>query len=436
MLGTDFFPANIWRAVIRRRHQVAGATALAAVLVLGSASPHFVAHPDVRADAKPEKLPANRHGTFTKALSDGYQAYLRTDEQKYGAEFDHKRFRAKILDIDIGKLPLPSSPDDYGLDGTGAVALAEARTRLMRALGGTARDAAPLFAAKAQVSFDCWTARAGARLPSRDVGECRDQFGRHLTDLENAVLPIRSKSPFNRALAREYLAYAAFKASVRKDFIDARHFARKGLRAARSDDAEIVQPEVLSRWNLNSEKAVPRFIRWRDKLIAAVARHRSGPKATLAAKAQARFDCWVERASEGAPPAFIRKCENEFIEYVRALKGLAPAQKKLQLVVLFQDKRARIPQPQFAMIKKAATLAKRSAAKTVTVIARTPRPNSDEYEVRLALRRAEAVAKALQHQGVRGDRIRTIYLSDSDAPAKARRPAPRITSQRAEIVID
>lgn len=435
MLGTGFFPANIWRGVVHRWRQIVGAAALAAVLVFGSAAPQFVAHPDVKADAKPAKRPANRHATFAKALADGYQAYLRTDQQKYGAEFDHERFKAKIANIGAGKLPLPSSPEDYGLGDAIAVALAEARTRLLRALGGTARDAAPLFAAKAQVSYDCWAARAGARLPGRDVGLCRGQFMRHLTDLENAVLPIRSQSPFNRALAREYLAYAAFKASVQKDFIDARHFARKGLLAARSDDAEAVRPEVLSRWNLDSERAVPRFVRWREQLVDALARHRTGPKAAVAATAQARFDCWVERTSERAPAAYIRKCESEFIDHVRALKGLAPARKKVQLVVLFQDKRARIPQPQFAMIKRAATLAKKSGAKTITVIARTPRPDSDEYEVRLALRRAAAVAKALEHQGVRSDRIRTIYLSEAQAPAKSERTAPRIASQRAEIVI-
>ena len=78
MLGTDFFPANIWRAMVRRRHQVAGATVLAAVLVVSSAAPYFVEHPDVRADAKPAELPANRYATFAKALSDGYQAYLRS----------------------------------------------------------------------------------------------------------------------------------------------------------------------------------------------------------------------------------------------------------------------------------------------------------------------------------------------------------------------
>jgi len=435
MLGLGFFPANTWRGIVRRRRQFVGAAALAAVFVLGSAAPQLATHRDVKADAKPEHLPANRHATFAKALADGYQAYLRTDQQKYGAEFDHERFRAKIAAIAAGKLPPPSTPDDYGLGDAVAVALAEARTRLLRALGGTARDAAPLFAAKAQVSYDCWTARAGARLPGRDVGICRDQFLRHLTDLENAVLPIQSQSAFNRALAREYLAYAAFKASVQKDFIDARHFARKGLHAARSDDPEAVRPEVLSRWNLDSERAVPRFVRWREQLVAVLARHRTGPKAALAAKAQARFDCWVERTSERGPAAYIRKCESEFIDHVRALKGLAPTRKKMQLVVLFQDKRARIPQPQFEMIKKAATLAKKTGAKTITVIARTPRPDSGDYEVRLALRRAAAVAKALEHQGVRSDRIRTLYLAESRGPARSDRPTSRITSQRAEIVI-
>jgi OOP family OmpA-OmpF porin len=434
MLGSSFILAIIWHSMLRRRRYIVSGGALALVLILASAVPHFVAEPDVHADAKPGNLPAHRHATFARALADAYRAFVRDDRQTYGTEFDHKRIDAKLAAIRDGQLPPPSRPKDYGLHDAVAVALSEARTRLTRAMGGTARDAAPVFAAKAQVSYDCWAARAGARLPDRDVAICRARFARNLTDLENAVLPIRTTSPFNRVLAREYLAYAAFKASVRKDYIDASHFARKGLLAARSNDPKAVTPEILSRWNLDSEKAVPRFVRWREQLVAALARHRTSSKAAVAAKAQARFDCWVERESERAPAPFIRKCESEFIGYIRQLKGLPPRRKKMQLVVLFQDRRARISEPQYAQIKRAATLAKRSGARTITVIARTPRPDSGEYEVRLALRRAAAVAKALRHQGVRGDRIRTLYLSEAPR-AKGKAAGPRITSQRAEIVI-
>jgi OOP family OmpA-OmpF porin len=423
MLGSGFIPANIWHGFVRRRRYIISGAALAVVLILASA------------DAKPGNLPAKRHPTFAKALADAYRAFARDDRQTYGAEFDHKRIDAKLAELRDGQLPRPSKPEDYGLDDAVAVALSEARTRLTRALGGTARDAAPVFAAKAQVSYDCWTARVGARLPERDVAICRERFNHNLADLENAVLPIRSTSVFNRTLAREYLAYAAFKASVSKDFIDAQHFARKGLLAARSNDPKAVPPEILSRWNLDSEKDVPRFVRLRQQLVDALAHHRTGAKAAVAAKAQARFDCWVERASERAPAPYIQKCESEFTDYIRHLKGLKPLRKKMQLVVLFQDKRSRIPARQYAAIRRAATLAKKSGAHTITVIARTPRPNSDEYEVRLALRRAAAVAKALQHQGVRADRIRTLYLSDAPPPAKGEVPSPRVTSQRAEIVI-
>lgn len=435
MFRFGFYPANIGYAVVRRYRYIFGGAALAVVLVLGSAAPHFIAHRVVRADARPQNLPAHRHATFARALIDAYQTFVRTDRQKYGTEFDTGRFEAKIAAIRAGQLPKPTAPGDYDLENAGAVALMAARTRLMRALGGTARDAAPLFAAKAQVAFDCWAARAGARLPDTDIAACRDRFSRSLDTLENAVLPVRTTSVFNRTLAREYLAYAAFKAKVRRDFIDASHFAHKGLVAARSNDPDAVQPEVLARWNLDSRMVVPRFLRWRQRLVDALAHHRTGPLAAIAAKAQARFDCWVENAAEGSPARYVRRCETDFVRYLQRLKSAPPPRRSLSLVVLFQKNRARIPPRQYAAIKRAAALAKRTGAQAISVIARTPRPGTNGYDVRLAKRRAAAVARALQMQGIRRDRIRTLYLSEAPPAKGDRRTAGRLLGQRAEIVI-
>ena len=58
--------------------------------------------------------------------------------------------------------------------------LAQARTRLMTALDGGAREKAPALAARAQVNYDCWVERMednwadGAERRLRNQLPCRD----------------------------------------------------------------------------------------------------------------------------------------------------------------------------------------------------------------------------------------------------------------------
>jgi len=347
---------------------------------------------------------------FSRALIAGYKRLVQAERQAYQDEFDANRFAAKIKEATGQRSVVPESIGRYGLRGSGQVALREARVRLVRALSGRSRSVAPVIAARAQVAFDCWLSRAGARLPARDVEQCRTRFNRALYDLETTVLPIAGKSPFLQALAHEYLAYANFEARDQRDLIDARHFARKGLRAARASRVDAVMPEILARWNLVSGDQISRFIRWRERLVQALEDHRETSLARTAAQAQARFDCWIERTSERAGADLVNQCRSAFIDAIRILEG-KPKRRSRSLLVAFSGRSTGISGADRAKLKKVARLASRRSRGAVSVVGRTGNKNPTAQDVRLALRRAKAVSKELQKLGISADRIRVVLMA-------------------------
>jgi len=347
---------------------------------------------------------------FTTALVAEYRRLIKTERQAYQDEFDLKRFSVKVQDAVARRAVAPEPLKRYGLKGAGYVALREARVRLVRALGGRSRSIAPVIAARAQVAFDCWASRAGARLPDRDIESCKMRFHRALYDLETTVLPIAGKSAFLQSLAHEYLAYANFEAKDQRDLIDARHFARKGLKAARAQREDAVQPEVLARWNLVSGNQISQFIKWRERLMQALEDHRQTSLARVAARAQARFDCWIERASERAGADLINQCRRAFFAAMRMLEG-TPKRRTKSLMVAFSGRSTGIARTDLKRLRGVARLAGRRGQRTVSVVGRTSNDNPSAQDVRLALRRAEAVSKALQKMGVPADRIRVVLMA-------------------------
>jgi OOP family OmpA-OmpF porin len=113
---------------------------------------------------------------------------------------------------------------------------------------------------------------------------------------------------FTQALADEYKQLAVFETDQNFDWASGDYFAGKGLQAAKG---EVVPPEELARWNVPTADAEElsaaraRLISWLD----AGARD-SDPE--RAARAQVRFDCWVENANDEAHQPHMSACRDEF----------------------------------------------------------------------------------------------------------------------------
>lgn len=128
-------------------------------------------------------------------------------------------------------------------------------------------------------------------------------------------------SPFTQALAAEYRTYANSELKDMFDYPDALHFARKGLAAAAGDT---VLPEPVADWNL-SETSIQELSAARGRLIVAYDLGARETAPALSARAQAKFDCWIEQQEETWGTANVPACKNEFLKALSELEaGLSP----------------------------------------------------------------------------------------------------------------
>ncbi len=432
--GAKFIAAWNWLRSVRWRRFASvrfmgaalAATALAQVVTNPAHAPSGAAPAADAADRAP-------YVSFSVALREAYAELARAETETIGADFDRALLDHNLKSLDARSWPAPPHPASLGLTGPTAIAVDEGRLRLLRLYGLGAREAHPRQAAAAQAALECWALRAALKRDNAAVEECEDRFFAAVIVLEDWLLPLKTPDPFHRRLAREYLAYANYKAAVEGDQIDARHFADKGLRAAdaaaqgAAEAQAAIEPEELERWFGFERGERHELSVWRIRLALALDKHRTGARAAAAAVALARYDCWVDRAAERAGAAHAAKCRGEFIDAMRELEdGPAPARETIAVrfgydrLALAAEERARIA-------RAAASALERNAAVSVAAVA-WPKGHR-AVEARQAWRRAEQVAEALAAAGVPAERIRLLQRAALAGESEA-------GSRRVDIVIE
>jgi len=113
---------------------------------------------------------------------------------------------------------------------------------------------------------------------------------------------------YDAALAREYKTFALYEAHEMGDLRDADRFALKAQAAARGTPLE---PEELAHWDLPHGNQNELMIA-RDRLLASLKTKTRDHSPKRAARAMARFDCWVEQLDENFQPAHIAACRDGF----------------------------------------------------------------------------------------------------------------------------
>ena len=125
-------------------------------------------------------------------------------------------------------------------------------------------------------------------------------------------------SPFTKALTDEYRQMSVNEADE-YDWPDASYFARKGLSAA---NGQVVLPEEPGAWWLPPDK-VDEIAQGRARLIQDLDAGGRDRAPEIAARAQARFDCWVEEQEENHEPAAIAACRDDFLKALAQLEATA-----------------------------------------------------------------------------------------------------------------
>lgn len=264
----------------------------------------------------------------------------------------------------------------------------------------------------------------------------------------NEVQPVGS--PFTQSLAAEYRDYSNRENTEMFDYPDAIHFARKGLAAAAGD---VVMPEPISDWNL-----LPAHIEElgsaRGRLVNAFDLGARDIAPQLSAVAQARFDCWIEQQEENWQEKDIIACKSQFLEAMNQLEGMLqkpapmPATDDLSPVsamdagnagpmsaedalylVFFDFNKSSITTGAESVLDAVAAEVRKRNASTIEIVGHTDSSGSNNYNEKLAIRRANAVRDALAARGLsvsvmnidgRGERELLVKTADN-----VREPANR-----------
>lgn len=257
-------------------------------------------------------------------------------------------------------------------------------------------------------------------------------------------------SPFTQALAGEYRTYANTELKDMFDYPDALHFARKGLAAASGD---VVLPEPVSDWNL-SEGHIQELGAARGRLIVAYDLGAREIAPELSARAQAKFDCWIEQQEENWKDG-NSGCKEDFINAMTQLEGslqpapapaMAPepyveaspfdvdasepmAVENAMYLVFFNWDSSKLGSGALNVLDAVADEVAKNPPSSINVVGHTDTSGSVVYNERLAVKRANKVKNALIERGVPADIINASAKGESDllvaTPDNVREPANR-----------
>ena len=235
-------------------------------------------------------------------------------------------------------------------------------------------------------------------------------------DALNEAKPVGS--PFAQALAAEYKTFANNELDKMFDYPDALHFARKGLAASAG---EAVMPEPVSDWNL-SEQHIKELAAARGRLVITYDLGAREIAPATAAKAQAKFDCWIEQQEENWQTEDILSCKKEFMASMDELEGLvqtAPEPiaepevkaeepppmipEEAMYLVFFNWDSTELSSGALNVLDAIATEVAKNMPSEVVVSGHADTSGDASYNEKLAFKRANAVRDALVKRGVPED---------------------------------
>jgi OmpA-OmpF porin, OOP family len=229
-------------------------------------------------------------------------------------------------------------------------------------------------------------------------------------------------STFTAALASEYAALAT---SLDHDgqLADADYFARKGVTAR---NGIVVPPEDNANWAIPLEQPYglrTKLAQARTRLLAALDGGARNRVPALAAQAQARYDCWVERMADNWSTAQNGACATDFLAAMSQLEGksanaaAAGGAAGTQVNVFFEFDRSRLTREAQQIVAQIANQMQ-SHNLSATLIGKADLTGSDSYDLALGRRRADAVAQELARLGVARNRIAIDSAGKRQPPVK------------------
>ncbi len=245
-------------------------------------------------------------------------------------------------------------------------------------------------------------------------------------------------TPFTQALTQEYRSLTLFDADRDNDWPNAYIFAAKGLAAARGEN---VLPENPASWHVRPDQRAE-IADAHGKLLAALDAGGRARLPDVAAKAQAKFDCWVEESEEGWKEAEIAACRGDFYALLAQLAGAPPppppapapvAQR--EFIIYFDWDSARITPEGLRIVDQVAADARNNVSTRIVLVGHADLSGPASYNLRLSLRRADAVRAALAQRGVATERTSVTALGDTEPAVPTARGVREPRNRRVVITV-
>ncbi|HVI88503.1 MAG TPA: OmpA family protein [Dongiaceae bacterium] len=243
-------------------------------------------------------------------------------------------------------------------------------------------------------------------------------------------------TPFTQALTKEYRDLSVFEADQMYDWRDAGWYARRGLASARG---ELVTPQDPAERDLPLD-TLPQINDTRARLLKALDGGARDAKPQVAARAQARFDCWLEQQEENFQNDHISACRDELMAALNELeaKPAAPAAATVApstYLVLFDFDKSNINPAADAVIKQVVADYNANKATAISVTGHTDRAGTADYNLKLSERRADSVRAALIAAGIPAEAITTAWKGESEPAVPTADGVREQANRRAEIII-
>jgi OmpA-OmpF porin, OOP family len=164
-------------------------------------------------------------------------------------------------------------------------------------------------------------------------------------------------------------------------------------------------------------------------------------KPDIAAKAQAKFDCWVEEQDENHEDDKIAACKNDTLAALDELekKEMAAAPSvasPMNYTVYFDFDKSVITPAGQEVINQVLSDAKMHNPSSISVTGHTDLVGPEDYNMALSLRRADAVRSALIAGGVSADKITVAGRGMSEPAVPTARGVKEARNRRAEIILE
>lgn len=255
--------------------------------------------------------------------------------------------------------------------------------------------------------------------------------------LEQLTKATPKGSAFTRALTENYRVFA----QDEKDEYDwnaQQIFAKKGLAAA---DGKVMPPETLEYWDVSDPTAANDLRMARSRLVAMLNSDAPNRTPQWAADALVNFDCWLHEQYEAWEFDKIAACRGAFITAMDQINAppkaaaapppaaAAPAADPAIYLVFFDFDKSDLSPEALRVIANAAKAITAGRKTNIKVDGYTDTSGTASYNLKLSVRRSQAVQAELIRNGIPASSIRIEGLGEggllTQTPDGVREPQNR-----------